>query len=48
MYTRVKEADIGWCVVEFVEKFEYYQQSYCQRTLQDLNDMNSERSEVKG
>jgi hypothetical protein len=49
MYS-VKEADIGCCVVAFVETVEYYQQIYSQRTLQvyqHLNDLNSERSEVK-
>jgi hypothetical protein len=49
MYS-VKEADIGCCVIAFVEELEFYQQSYSQRTLQvyqHLNDLNTERSEVK-
>jgi hypothetical protein len=37
--------------VLFVEKFEFYQQSYSQRTLQSVsahpNNLNNERSEVK-
>ena len=44
------QADIGCCVVVFVEKLEFYQQSYTQRTLQvyqHLNDRNHERAEVK-